>query len=101
MANLFPIEKVDGYLPIKEHGLIGDGATAAVVGRDGTIAWMCVPRFDSAPLFCSILDREEGGRFRLAPEGLRESAQRYREEDELEPGARMRLSRNEAGRRGP
>jgi GH15 family glucan-1,4-alpha-glucosidase len=80
MANLLPISETDGYLPIQDHGLIGDGATAALVGPDGTISWMCVPRFDSAPLFCSILDRNRGGRFRLAPEGLRESAQRYLED---------------------
>jgi alpha,alpha-trehalase len=79
-GELFPIRETDGYLPIQDHGLIGDGATTALVGRDGTIAWMCVPRFDSPRLFCSILDHDGGGRFTLAPEGLRESGQRYLED---------------------
>jgi len=39
MAAFAPIEKVDAYLPIEDHGLIGDGTTAALVGRDGAISW--------------------------------------------------------------
>lgn len=72
-----PIEATDGYLPIEDFGLIGDGSTAALVGRDGRVAWLCVPRFDSEPLFCSILDDERGGSFLVAPEGLQTSRQRY------------------------
>jgi len=60
-----PIAYLDGYLPIEGHGLIGDGTTAALVGIDGTISWLCLPRFDSMPVFCSILDREIGGAFRV------------------------------------
>jgi len=67
----------DGYLPLEDHGLIGDGETAALVGRDGAISWLCLPRFDSPPLFCSILDHRRGGRFVVAPDGLTESRQRY------------------------
>ena len=78
--KVLPIKTGHPYLPIEDHGLIGDGATAALVGRDGTISWLCAPRFDSAPLFCSILDSERGGRFTVAPESLRESAQRYVED---------------------
>src|SRR3970282_352310 len=77
MAAFAPIEKVDAYLPIEEHGLIGDGTTAALVGRDGAVSWMCVPRFDSPPLFCGILDAARGGAFTVAPEGLLESRQFY------------------------
>lgn len=71
------IERIDGYLPIADHGLIGDGATAALVGRDGAVSWLCVPRFDSPPLFCGLLDTERGGAFRLAPDDLIESRQFY------------------------
>ena len=80
MEDVFSLGKIDGYLPIQDHGLIGDGATVALVGRDGTISWLCVPRFDSPPLFCSLLDPDRGGRFMVAPEGLLESAQWYVED---------------------
>ncbi|MEY6432197.1 glycoside hydrolase family 15 protein [Thioalkalicoccus limnaeus] len=66
-----------GYLPIEDHGLIGDGATAALVGRDGAISWLCVPRFDSEPLFCGLLDRTHGGTFSVTAEPLTGASQRY------------------------
>jgi GH15 family glucan-1,4-alpha-glucosidase len=77
MARFLPLCYIDGYLPIEDHGLIGDGTTAALVGRDGAISWMCVPRFDSPPLFCRILDTTRGGAFTVAPENLVESRQFY------------------------
>jgi GH15 family glucan-1,4-alpha-glucosidase len=55
------------YLPIAEHGLIGDLHTVALVGTDGTIDWYCCPRFDSPSVFGSILDADRGGWFRIAP----------------------------------
>ncbi len=60
-----PLVYLDGYLPIEDHGLIGDGTTAALVGIDGAIDWLCLPRFDGAPIFCSILDCNIGGAFRI------------------------------------
>ena len=72
-----PLRRVDGYLPLEDYGLIGDGTTAALVGRDGEIPWLCVPRLDSPPLFCGILDRERGGAFTVAPKDLVESRQSY------------------------
>ena len=45
------------YLPIAEHGLIGDLHTSALVGTDGTIDWYCCPRFDSPSVFAAILAR--------------------------------------------
>jgi GH15 family glucan-1,4-alpha-glucosidase len=54
------------YLPIEDHGIIGDLHTCALVGIDGTIDWLCLPYFDSASLFAAILDDEKGGHFRIA-----------------------------------
>ncbi|MFD3495849.1 glycoside hydrolase family 15 protein [Streptomyces sp. NPDC058690] len=54
------------YLPIAEHGLIGDLRTAALVGTDGTIDWYCCPSFDSPSVFAAILDADRGGAFELA-----------------------------------
>ena len=74
---LRPLLQLDGYLPLEDYGLIGDGTTAALVGRDGRVAWMCVPRFDSDPLFCSLLDHGRGGSFVVSPEGDFEARQMY------------------------
>ncbi|HUF83434.1 MAG TPA: glycoside hydrolase family 15 protein [Acidimicrobiia bacterium] len=76
-AGFAPVRAIDGYLPLEDHGLVGDGTTAALVGRDGAVSWLCVPRFDADPLFCRILDAGRGGAFTIAPEGLVESRQRY------------------------
>jgi len=54
------------YLPIEHHGIIGDLHTAALVGMDGSIDWLCLPYFDSPSVFASILDDEKGGVFRIA-----------------------------------
>ncbi|HEX2741122.1 MAG TPA: glycoside hydrolase family 15 protein, partial [Rubrobacter sp.] len=56
-----------GYLPIAEHGLIGDLYTVALVGTNGTIDWYCCPRFDAPSLFGAILDKERGGYWAIAP----------------------------------
>jgi GH15 family glucan-1,4-alpha-glucosidase len=58
---------VGGYLPIAEHGLIGDLHTVALVGTEGTIDWYCCPRFDAPSLFGALLDRERGGYWRITP----------------------------------
>jgi GH15 family glucan-1,4-alpha-glucosidase len=57
----------DEYLPIAEHGVIGDLHTVALVGSDGTIDWYCPPRFDSPSVFAGILDKARGGHWRIAP----------------------------------
>ena len=56
-----------GYLPIAEHGVIGDLHSAALVGTDGTIDWYCPERFDAPAVFGAILDRHRGGFYRIAP----------------------------------
>jgi len=56
------------YLPIAEHGLVGDLHTVALVGTNGTIDWYCCPRFDSPSVFGSILDAARGGHFTIVPD---------------------------------
>jgi alpha,alpha-trehalase len=80
MSTFAPLSYIDGYLPIEDHGLIGDLASAALVGRDGAIPWLCLPSFDSPPVFCGILDKDRGGAFSVAPEGLQASRQFYIED---------------------
>jgi GH15 family glucan-1,4-alpha-glucosidase len=55
------------YPNISDHGLIGDLQTAALVTTEGTIDFFCCPRFDSPSVFCSLLDAEKGGYFRVSP----------------------------------
>jgi GH15 family glucan-1,4-alpha-glucosidase len=62
-----PSASLVDYLPIAEHGIIGDLHSIALVGTDGRIDWYCCPRFDSPSVFGGILDREKGGFYRIAP----------------------------------
>ncbi len=54
-------------LPIEDYGIIGDTQTCALVGRDGSIDWCCLPRFDSGALFSALLGDSTAGYWRLAP----------------------------------
>ena len=57
------------YAPIEDYAVIGDCASAALVGRNGSIDWLCWPRFDSPSIFASLLDADVGGHFRIQPTG--------------------------------
>src|SRR3977135_3157905 len=54
---------------IEDYGLIGDCETAALVGRDGSIDWLCWPAFDSDACFAALLGDSQNGRWLIAPEG--------------------------------
>jgi GH15 family glucan-1,4-alpha-glucosidase len=55
------------YLPIADHGIIGDLHSAALVGTEGTIDWYCPNRFDGPSIFAALLDAERGGFYRITP----------------------------------
>jgi GH15 family glucan-1,4-alpha-glucosidase len=66
------------YEPIENYGVIGDLNTAALVSLNGSIDFMCFPRFDSPTIFAALLDQKHGGRFQIAPvSGELKSRQRY------------------------
>src|SRR5437588_1586126 len=70
-------------LRIEDYALIGDCHSAALVGRDGSIDWLCWPRFDSAACFAALLGRPEHGRWRIAPVGVERAVRRRYRGDSL------------------
>src|SRR5216683_2621665 len=55
------------YQPIEDYAVIGNLHTVALVGKNGSIDWCCIPRFDSPSVFGALLDANKGGFFRIAP----------------------------------
>ncbi len=67
-------------LRIEDYAIVGDTETAALVGRDGSVDWLCWPRFDSDACFAALLGTPENGRWLIAPAGSGRMAhqRRYR-----------------------
>jgi GH15 family glucan-1,4-alpha-glucosidase len=65
------------YPPIDDYALIGDCRSAGLVSRDGSLDWLCLPRFDSPSIFAAVLDVEKGGRFLVRPLGEFRTERRY------------------------
>ncbi len=65
-------------LPIEDYGIIGDTHTAALVGCNGSIDWLCLPRFDSQACFAALLGDESNGFWQIAPQGDHRCRRRYR-----------------------
>jgi GH15 family glucan-1,4-alpha-glucosidase len=61
-------QKAPGYQPIEDYAVIGDLHTVALVGKNGSIDWCCLPRFDSPSVFGALLDASKGGFFSIAPQ---------------------------------
>src|SRR4051812_27453489 len=66
----------NGFLPIAEYAMLSDSSSAALIGRDGSIDWLCLPRFDSPSLFGRVLD-PDAGHWQIAPAGDYEVERRY------------------------
>ncbi|MDN5850347.1 MAG: glycoside hydrolase family 15 protein [Nitrococcus sp.] len=62
------VEEEMAYAPIEDYGIIGDLHTVALVGRNGSIDFMCFPQFDSPTIFAALLDDQKGGRFAITPD---------------------------------
>ncbi|WP_053800569.1 glycoside hydrolase family 15 protein [Streptomyces rimosus] len=71
------------HAPIEDHALIGDLQTAALIGRDGSVDWLCLPHFDSAACFAALLGDRENGHWLLAPAASDARSERSYRDDTL------------------
>ncbi|HEV2736921.1 MAG TPA: glycoside hydrolase family 15 protein [Longimicrobiaceae bacterium] len=80
------------YRPISDYALIGNRHTCALVSRDGSVDWCCLPHLDSPSVFAALLDARRGGRWRIAPAGETAASRAY-----LGPSAVLRTEFRGAG----
>ncbi len=73
-------------LPIEDYAVLGDTGTAALVGKDGSVDWLCLPRFDSPACFAALLGDPEHGRWLLGPAERRHACTRRVRRGQRRPG---------------
>src|SRR3989440_1139456 len=70
-------------MKIEDYGFLSDTQTAALVGRNGSVDWLCFPRFDSAACFAALLGDDGNGMWRLSPSGAEACTRRHYRPDTL------------------
>ena len=71
------VQRIDGFAPIENYAVLGDGRTVALLASDGNVDWWALPALDSPPVLSRLLDPDGGGRLTLAPSGAYEATRRY------------------------
>ena len=71
------LKGMDTWSAISDYAIVGDCRSAALISKDGSSDWLCLPRFDSPSIFGALLDIERGGRFAIRPRQAFTSTRRY------------------------